>query len=61
MMRQQLDDAHERSESVAMLWASEGSIYPRFGYGLASLNARIDAQRDWLGSKQGRPQPRHAS
>jgi predicted acetyltransferase len=46
LMRRQLDDARAAGEPLAVLWASEGGIYPRFGYGLASLNARIDAQRD---------------
>lgn len=45
MQRLQLDDVHERGEPVAALWASEGGIYPRFGYGLASLNGRLDAIR----------------
>lgn len=46
MMRMQLDDVHERGESLAILWASEGSIYQRFGYGLATRRARIGIQRD---------------
>jgi predicted acetyltransferase len=37
MMRAQLDDVHERGEPVALLWASEETIYGRFGYGMASL------------------------
>jgi predicted acetyltransferase len=32
-----LDQAAERSEAVAFLWASEASIYRRFGFGLASV------------------------
>jgi len=36
MMRAQLDDVHERGEPVALLWASEETIYGRFGYGMAS-------------------------
>ena len=39
MMRVQLDDAHERGEPIATLFASEETIYGRYGYGLASLNA----------------------
>ncbi len=45
MMRRQLDDVHERGEPVAALWASEGSIYQRFGYGLATLTASIEVER----------------
>ncbi|WP_223256584.1 GNAT family N-acetyltransferase [Micromonospora endophytica] len=37
LMRRQLRDIHDAGrEPVAVLWASEGQIYPRFGYGLAS-------------------------
>ena len=36
MMRHQLDDVVARGEPVALLWASEGSIYGRYGYGLAT-------------------------
>jgi predicted acetyltransferase len=36
-MTHQLRDVRERGEPVAMLWASEGRIYQRFGYGLAAL------------------------
>lgn len=41
MMRRLLDDAHERGEPVAGLWASESSIYGRFGYGLAASALRL--------------------
>jgi predicted acetyltransferase len=33
MMRQQLDDVRDRGEPLAVLWASESVIYPRYGYG----------------------------
>ena len=42
MMRAQLDDAHERGELIATLFASEETIYGRFGYGLASLNWAVE-------------------
>jgi predicted acetyltransferase len=47
LMRHQLDDLHERGEAFAALWASEGSIYGRFGYGIASefADLKIDADR----------------
>jgi predicted acetyltransferase len=45
MMRAQLDDVHERGEPVAYLWASEETIYGRFGYGLASLSGEIELPR----------------
>ena len=37
-MTRQLHDVHERGESIAVLLASEGAIYQRFGYGIASSN-----------------------
>ena len=41
MMRMQLDAIHDRGESLAVLWASEGSIYQRFGYGLSTMVTRV--------------------
>jgi predicted acetyltransferase len=46
MMRAQLDACREQGESVAYLWASEDTIYGRFGYGMASLVAEIDLARE---------------
>jgi predicted acetyltransferase len=46
MMREQLDDVRRREEPLAILWASEGSIYGRFGYGVATKNAKISPDRD---------------
>src|SRR5918994_361304 len=37
-----LDQAAERGEPLAYLWASESSIYGRFGYGIASLCAELE-------------------
>jgi predicted acetyltransferase len=46
-MQRQLLEARDRSESVAILLASESVIYGRFGYGLAStsLDIEIDTKR----------------
>ncbi len=46
MMRAQLDACHERGEPVAYLWATEDTIYGRFGYGLASLAGEIELSRE---------------
>jgi predicted acetyltransferase len=46
LMRAQLDDGSSRAEPVAVLWASEGSIYGRFGYGMATKAANIDIERE---------------
>ncbi len=42
LMRRQFRDARARQEPLAILWASEGSIYQRFGYGLASLSSTLE-------------------
>jgi len=36
MMAELLDDSRKRGEPVSILWASESSIYGRFGYGTAT-------------------------
>jgi predicted acetyltransferase len=45
IMRGQLELLHEAGESLAVLWASEGGIYGRFGYGLGTQHARISLPR----------------
>jgi predicted acetyltransferase len=45
LMRAQLADIYERGEPVACLWASEETIYGRFGYGMAALCGEIELQR----------------
>jgi predicted acetyltransferase len=47
MMDAQLRDIHEREEPIAALWASEETIYGRFGYGLAAWAGEIKLQRVW--------------
>jgi predicted acetyltransferase len=46
MMRAQIDDVHARGEPIAALWASEESIYGRFGYGMASYAGEISLARE---------------
>jgi len=46
MMRAQIDDIHARGEPLAALWASEETIYGRFGYGMASLAGEISLARE---------------
>ena len=41
MMATQLDDVVERGEPIAVLTASEASIYGRFGYGVATRLAKV--------------------
>ena len=46
MMRAQLDDVHARGEPIAALWASEETIYGRYGYGIASWCGDVTIPRD---------------
>src|SRR4051794_20875562 len=45
LMTRQLTDLHEGGEAVAALWASEATIYGRFGYGLAAWDAALEVRR----------------
>jgi predicted acetyltransferase len=45
MMRRQLDELREGPEPIAALWASEGTIYGRFGFGVSTSNAHLVARR----------------
>jgi predicted acetyltransferase len=47
MMDTQLRDIHERGEPIAALWASEETIYGRFGYGIAAWCGEIKLPREW--------------
>jgi predicted acetyltransferase len=42
LIRLHLDDARARGESISGLWASEATIYGRFGYGVAVESAAIE-------------------
>jgi predicted acetyltransferase len=46
MMRAQLEDCRARGDVAAFLWASEATIYGRFGYGLASRMGTMTLARD---------------
>lgn len=45
IMRAQLDLLHDAGEPLAILWAAEGGIYGRFGYGLGTQHAKIAVPR----------------
>jgi predicted acetyltransferase len=47
MMRAHLDDAHERGEPIAALWASEETIYGRFGYGPAAFAGEVTIPKEY--------------
>ena len=46
MMRVQMEDARERGEPIALLWASEDTIYQRFGYGPSANHGSISIERE---------------
>jgi predicted acetyltransferase len=52
LMRAQMDAAHERGEPLAALWASEETIYGRFGYGLASFAGEIKLAHEYTAFAQ---------
>ena len=45
VMQRQLGDLHDEGTAVAALWASEGAIYGRFGYGPASWTVSVRLPR----------------
>ena len=47
MMDAQLRDIYERGEPIAALWASEETIYGRFGYGLAAWAGELTVPHEW--------------
>src|SRR5436190_20911234 len=57
MMRRQLQDVRDRGEPLAGLWASEGAIYGRFGYGLACFDGHMEAERDRAAFGTGEQDP----
>ncbi len=44
LMRLMIDDCHRRGEPVAMLWAAEGAIYQRFGFGIGTFSLNLEAE-----------------
>jgi len=45
MMGRLLDDSRERGEPLSVLWASESSIYGRYGFGMANRHATREIER----------------
>ena len=45
LMQRVLEDGLVRGEPAAVLWASEGAIYGRYGFGMAALRGTIAAPR----------------
>ncbi|MDH6110529.1 putative acetyltransferase [Kitasatospora sp. MAP12-15] len=53
LMRHQLDEFHERGETLAVLTASEPAIYGRYGYGLATWKMGVEIDRTRVRVRQG--------
>ena len=53
MMATLLDQAADRGEPIAALFASEGAIYGRFGYGLAAFFGEFQAESARMGFVRG--------
>src|SRR6476661_3032185 len=45
VMGELLADARRHEDAVAILWASEGSIYQRFGYGIGAVIGRFEIEQ----------------
>lgn len=46
LMRRHLEEARAYGQAACALWASEGPIYGRFGYGLASMAGEVSIERE---------------
>ena len=55
LMRRQLADIHASGGRYAALWASEGAIYGRFGYGPAVTEVETSVQRQYAGLRPDAP------
>jgi predicted acetyltransferase len=57
MMTAHLDDVAARGEPLAALWASESSIYGRFGYGVAAQGSELRIPRQYSNLHRLAPAP----
>ena len=57
MMAAHLEDVATRSEPLAALWASESSIYGRFGYGVAAVGVDLRIPRQYTALHRLAPEP----
>lgn len=64
MMRLYFDDLRREGRPLSALWATEGVIYGRYGYGMATLAASVEVDRDrsaFLGAAPSRAEVRIVS
>ncbi len=55
IMRRLQSDARERGEAVSILWASESTIYGRFGFGVAIEGCELTLDRAYAALSDARP------
>ncbi|HEU4534697.1 MAG TPA: GNAT family N-acetyltransferase, partial [Polyangiaceae bacterium] len=55
MMRTHLDEARARNQAIMALWTTEGPIYGRYGYGLASFAGDVSVECDRAAFADPRP------
>lgn len=61
MITAHLEEARERGEPIAALWASDSAIYGRFGYGLATLDTRVELATAHASLHRLAPEPAQVS
>jgi predicted acetyltransferase len=57
LMTSHFEEARRRGQSIMALFASEGPIYQRFGYGIASMCAQIEIAREHTAFQPDAPKP----
>ncbi len=57
MMDAHLDEAQERGDSLAALWASDSAIYRRFAFGVAAVDTTIEFARNHVAFGRLAPEP----
>jgi predicted acetyltransferase len=57
MMASHLDEVKQRGEPIAALWASESSIYGRFGFGPAATDLEVRVDRNHTQFHRLAPEP----
>lgn len=57
VMTKALGEMRDRDQSLAILWASMGAIYQRFGYGLATASTRYAIDPRFGRFQESRPMP----
>lgn len=57
LMASHLDEAMENGDPIAALWASESSIYGRFGFGVAADELTLKIDRNFVAFRDDAPTP----